>query len=68
MNQQSIRVAVIGVGEFGRNHVRVWREIEGVELVGIADSDAGRAPRKWPPNSAALVIPGEDALLAESVS
>ncbi len=29
-----IRVAVVGAGEFGRNHVRVWRELPGVELVG----------------------------------
>jgi predicted dehydrogenase len=39
----SIRVAVIGAGEFGRNHVRVWRELEGAELVGIVDENAERA-------------------------
>jgi predicted dehydrogenase len=38
-----IRVAVVGAGEFGRNHVRVWRELEGAELVGIVDDNAGRA-------------------------
>jgi len=25
---------VVGAGEFGRNHVRVWRDLEGVELAG----------------------------------
>ena len=38
-----IRVAVVGAGEFGRNHVRVWREMEGAELVGIVDTNAERA-------------------------
>lgn len=33
----SLRVAVIGVGSMGRNHVRVYRELPDVELVGVAD-------------------------------
>jgi predicted dehydrogenase len=40
---KSVRVAVVGVGEFGRNHARVFRELEGVELVGICDQNAERA-------------------------
>ncbi|HXM94902.1 MAG TPA: Gfo/Idh/MocA family oxidoreductase [Candidatus Dormibacteraeota bacterium] len=32
-----VRVAVVGAGEFGRNHARVYRELEGVELVGVYD-------------------------------
>lgn len=40
-----IRVAVIGVGAFGRNHVRVYRELEAahpelVQLVAIVEADA----------------------------
>jgi len=62
--KKSIRVAVIGVGEFGRNHVRVWREIEGAELVGIVDSNAGRAA-KVAAEFSTRVIPSENALLAE---
>jgi predicted dehydrogenase len=38
-----IRVAVAGCGEFGRNHARVYREIESAELVGVFDTDATRA-------------------------
>jgi len=38
-----IRVAVVGAGEFGRNHVRVYRELENVTLVGIFDQNATRA-------------------------
>jgi predicted dehydrogenase len=43
MSERSIRVAVVGAGEFGRNHARVWRELGGIELVGIVDTDADRA-------------------------
>ncbi len=38
-----IRVAVVGTGEFGRNHARVYRELEGAELVGVFDQDQERA-------------------------
>src|SRR5580700_426461 len=41
--QGKIRVAVVGTGEFGRNHARVYREMDGVELVGVLDRDAARA-------------------------
>ncbi len=37
------RVAVIGVGAMGRNHARVYSEMPGVELVGIADADPRNA-------------------------
>ena len=40
---KKVRVAVAGAGEFGRNHARVYREIEGAELTGVYDQDAGRA-------------------------
>jgi predicted dehydrogenase len=40
-----IRVAVVGAGEFGRNHARVYREIPGAELVGVYDKNPERAAR-----------------------
>ncbi len=43
MSGKKIRVAVIGVGDFGRNHVRVYRELEDAELVGVMDTNAERA-------------------------
>lgn len=43
MNQNTIRVAVVGVGEFGRNHARVWSTMEGAQLVGVVDANAERA-------------------------
>jgi predicted dehydrogenase len=45
VSNNPIRVAVVGVGDFGRNHVRVWREIEGAELVGIVDTNTERAQK-----------------------
>ena len=38
-----IRVAVVGAGEFGRNHARVYREMDSVELAGVVDQDVARA-------------------------
>ena len=40
---QRIRVAVVGCGEFGRNHARVYREMESAQLAGVFDSDEARA-------------------------
>jgi predicted dehydrogenase len=64
---ERIRVAVVGVGQFGRNHVRVWRELEGADLAGIVDLDARRAA-----NVAAefgtRVLPDVRALAAERVA
>lgn len=40
---RKVRVGVVGAGEFGRNHARVYREVPGVELVGVLDQDAARA-------------------------
>jgi predicted dehydrogenase len=35
----TLRVAVIGVGAMGRQHARVYADLPGVELVGVADAD-----------------------------
>lgn len=40
-----IRVAVIGVGSMGRNHVRVYSEMENVDLIAVADVDREAADR-----------------------
>jgi predicted dehydrogenase len=62
----AIRVAVVGAGEFGRNHVRVWREMEGAELVGVVDTNAERAA-KVAAEFATRVLPDARALAAERV-
>ena len=38
-----VRVAVVGAGEFGKNHVRVARQSERAELVAVVDANATRA-------------------------
>ena len=40
---KKVRVAVVGAGDFGRNHARVYRDIAEAELVGIVDRSAERA-------------------------
>ncbi len=43
MTDRKIRVGVVGVGDFGRNHVRVLHDLAGAELVGVHDADPERA-------------------------
>lgn len=38
-----VRVAVIGVGEMGANHARVYQQLKDVELVAVVDADAAKA-------------------------
>jgi len=42
-----IRVAVIGCGAFGRNHARIYKQLQqegaGIELAGVVDADPQRA-------------------------
>jgi len=45
MSDDRLRAGVIGVGSMGRNHARVYRELAGVELVGVADQDQTAAAR-----------------------
>jgi len=45
-NEFPINVAVIGVGAFGRNHARVYQQLQqagSVRLVGVVDPDTARA-------------------------
>ena len=39
----SVRMAVVGVGFLGRHHVRLLSQLDDVELVGVADTNAARA-------------------------
>src|SRR5689334_23273507 len=38
-----LRVGVIGVGVMGSNHARVFSELPGIELVGVAEPDRNQA-------------------------
>src|SRR5699024_8189703 len=37
------RIAVVGVGRFGAEHLRAYQTLEQVELVGVLDTDRARA-------------------------
>ncbi len=39
---RKIRVGVVGVGHVGQHHARIYHELPGVELAGIADSDPAK--------------------------
>lgn len=40
---QKVRIAVVGAGAFGRNHLRLLKESAAADLVAVMDSDAERA-------------------------
>jgi predicted dehydrogenase len=46
-NESAIRAAVVGVGSFGRNHARVYHELQkqrqGVQLVAVVDENSAQA-------------------------
>jgi predicted dehydrogenase len=66
VTQKPIRVAVVGAGEFGRNHIRVLRELEGAELAGIVDTNGERA-RQVAAEFCTHVIPDLNALAAAGI-
>ena len=47
----SLRVGVIGVGVMGAHHVRVYGELDGGELVAIADTSEARLAEIERPDS-----------------
>jgi predicted dehydrogenase len=49
------RIAVVGVGEFGKNHVRIVRQSEQAELVAVVDADADRAAEAAAANGCAAL-------------
>ena len=40
---ERLPVAVVGAGEFGRNHARVYGELQDTELLGIFDREHAQA-------------------------
>lgn len=41
--EKKLRAVVIGVGSLGQHHARIYTQIPGVELVGVADANGARA-------------------------
>jgi len=60
---EALRAGVIGLGSMGRNHARVWQEVEGVELVAVADPDDA-ARRRATHGRAVAAYPAADEMLA----
>ncbi|MBK1648350.1 Gfo/Idh/MocA family protein [Rhabdochromatium marinum] len=69
-----LHVAVIGVGYLGRFHALIYSRLPGVELVGVVDTNAGRAAevaaeartRAW--DSAAALLDPDAAVKLDAVS
>ena len=55
-----LRVAVVGVGAFGRNHARVYAELPGAELVAVADRDPAAAKEAAAKHGCAAVADAAD--------
>ncbi|HYE25898.1 MAG TPA: Gfo/Idh/MocA family oxidoreductase [Clostridia bacterium] len=70
-NEKKLRVAVIGVGAFGRNHARVYSELQKqtgeVELVGVVDEDAARCEAAAREYGTAAYKSAEDLLASAQV-
>lgn len=51
MTDRVIKVGVIGAGFMGAMHARIWQQMYGVEVVGVADPDLSRseALKPWIP-------------------
>ena len=59
-----IRVVVVGAGEFGRNHARVYSELPGAELIGIVDTNAERA-KQVAAEFNTVALPGIESLAGQ---
>jgi len=66
VNGNKIRTAVVGVGEFGRNHARVWNAMEGVELAAVVDANSDRAAQVAA-EFGTKALPDAEALLEEKI-
>ncbi|MCZ6792324.1 MAG: Gfo/Idh/MocA family oxidoreductase [Planctomycetota bacterium] len=58
---EPLRTLVIGVGHLGKEHARVYRNLDGVDLVGVVDQDAARAREI----ASRLGVPAHDRLTDE---
>src|SRR5699024_8259293 len=60
---QTIRMGLIGLGAMGRHHARVIREVEGMELVAVADAQGD----KHGVARGLDVLPGVESLIAACI-
>ncbi|MEI8134036.1 MAG: Gfo/Idh/MocA family oxidoreductase [bacterium] len=57
-----IRIAVIGTGHLGKIHTKLWKEVEGVVLVGVFDADTATAETVAADNSVRAFANLEEAI------
>jgi UDP-N-acetylglucosamine 3-dehydrogenase len=43
--ERTLRVGIVGLGLMGRNHLRVYRDLDNIEVVALADSDPATLTR-----------------------
>jgi len=67
MNTKRVRVGVVGVGIWGRMHIRAYLQHASAELVGICDRDAERAAETAREFGIGRHFTDVDALLAEGL-
>jgi predicted dehydrogenase len=63
-----VRVAVVGVGHFGRNHARIYASMPSVQLVAVADPDMARCRAVGEQYGAAAVPSHTDVGEVDAVS
>lgn len=63
----TLNVAVIGVGSWGKNHARVFKELELTNLVGVYDLDAKRAQNLAKEHNTTFYSNLEDMMKSEEV-
>jgi predicted dehydrogenase len=56
------RIAVVGAGSFGQNHVRILSQLEGVELAAVVDSDLDAAEKAASPHGVRALASVEQLL------
>ena len=44
----NLRCGVVGVGQLGQHHVRIYRDLPETDLVGVYDSDPSAGRRRSP--------------------
>ena len=63
----TLNVAVIGVGSWGKNHARVFNELELTNLVGVYDLDAKRAQNLAKEHNTTFYSNLEDMMKSEEI-
>jgi len=58
-----IKIAVIGTGHLGKIHTKLWKEVDGVELIGVFDSNSEESSRVAEENSIKAYADIEEAII-----